>query len=389
MPVRNLILIFFSLLLLFKSPVIESQAESKKKLEPVFQHTFHTLFPHNVSPLYFISGAVDVYDFVGHIEKWTKPNYLKGQIVSPEQTYTYSEVVRDIQLLKWQYPNLIRTKVIGHSVEGRDIIAVKLGVGSKEIMINASHHSREHLTTNLVMNMLEHYAAAYEQEATVEEYDARYILNRVSIWFVPMVNPDGVTLQQFGYHSAQHPEKVLALNEGNTDFTYWKANIRGVDLNRQYPADWEKVDNGVYEPAYKNYKGESPLSEPETRALYDFTIQHDFSIVVAYHSAMQKIFWYYGQEGKRYDTDYGIASDYAKLTGYDLFPEAWVTQSSAGYTDWFIKEMKRPGFTPEITPYNDGLPPALSKYDEAWKRNKAAGLMLAKKVMENKTYFNQ
>ena len=54
-----------------------------------------------------------------------------------------------------------------------------------------------------------------------------YNKNRLSI--VPMVNPDGVDLVLNG-PSQEQKEKLIAMNGGSSDFSGWKANIRGIDL---------------------------------------------------------------------------------------------------------------------------------------------------------------
>lgn len=113
-------------------------------------------------------------------------------IVNPNQTYTYEQMQRDIQRLQSFYPGLIQTQIIGHSVEGRNIYAIKLGNGKREIFVNASHHAREHITTNLVMEMIDTYSFAYSNNQKMDNYSIRKTLDNTSIWFVPMVNPDGL-----------------------------------------------------------------------------------------------------------------------------------------------------------------------------------------------------
>ena len=64
----------------------------------------------------------------------------------------------------------------------------------------------------------------------IDGYDAKKILNNTTIWFIPMVNPDGVTLQQTGLTSfpkADHA-KIIKMNNGSTNFKRWKANGKGL-----------------------------------------------------------------------------------------------------------------------------------------------------------------
>ena len=125
-------------------------------------------------------------------------NAAAKAIVNPNKTYTYTQMGKDIAALKKAYPDLVQVKVIGTSEYGRKIYAVGLGKGSANVFINGSHHAREWLTTTLNMYMIEKYAAAYKGNQKISGYNAKSLLNSSTIWFVPMVNPDGVTLQQQG-----------------------------------------------------------------------------------------------------------------------------------------------------------------------------------------------
>ena len=242
--------------------------------------------------------------------------------------------------------------------------------------MNGAHHAREWLTTSLLMEMINEYAEAFTSNELIGDYNVCEILTKSSIWFVPMVNPDGVTLVQKGHRTANNYNAVLALNGNKQDFSAWKANIRGVDLNRQYPAGWETIENDPGKPAPSMYKGPKPLSEPETKAIYQFTLSHNFKTAVAYHSSGEEIFWKYKSRGEFLDKTKKIADKLSAITGYSLvFPSP--NPSGGGYTDWFLDENKRPGFTIEIAPLVGPRPVPLANYDKIWKENKEVGLMLA------------
>lgn len=78
----------------------------------------------------------------------------------------------------------------------------------------------------------------------------------------------------------------------------WKANITGVDLNLQFPAGWEKAREikfaqGFTSPAPRDFVGEGPLVAPESLALYNFTLSHNFRLILAYHTQGRVIYWRY------------------------------------------------------------------------------------------------
>src|SRR5699024_7643956 len=134
----------------------------------------------------------------GYIHKNDIGSVTDISFVNPMKTYTYDHMVKDIKDLQKAYPDLITYHVVGKSEYGRDIYAVSLGNGKATTFINGSLHAREWISTNLNMYMLENYAKAYTTNRNIQGYNARKILNDTTIWFMPMVNPDGVTLQQRG-----------------------------------------------------------------------------------------------------------------------------------------------------------------------------------------------
>lgn len=328
---------------------------------------------------------IEIADRYGYVRQTevtlTKP--VARDVVQPKRTYSYDDMVQDIRILQMMYPGLIQTQVIGQSVDGRNLYAVKLGKGKTEIALNGSHHAREHLTTNLLMEMIDQYAYAYANKKKIDGFHVKQVLDRTSIWFVPMVNPDGVMLVQKGHTTAKNPNAVLKLNGGNQNFRAWKANVRGVDLNRQYPGDWDKIQGGPKKPGPWSYKGPKPLSEPEAKALYDFTRKRKFKTVVAYHSSGEAIYWYFRQTGSRYNRDLGIAKMISRKTGYSLIP-AQPRPSGGGYKDWFVLSQKKPGFTIEVSPYVHQQPVPLKYWDRIWRQNHSIGLMLADEAYKNR-----
>ncbi|MGG6433533.1 M14 family metallopeptidase [Anoxybacillus sp. D401a] len=317
---------------------------------------------------------------VAYVPKLHISETINGDgVVLPNQAYTYERLVKDVTRLQMFYPDLIQVQIIGQSVEGRNIYAIKLGKGSKEIFMNASHHAREHITTNVLMEMLDTYAFAYTSLTKVDQYDARTILDRTSIWFVPMVNPDGVTLVQKGHTAVKNGALALAINKGKRDFSAWKANVRGVDLNRQYDARWATIRSNPGKPAPKNYKGSKPFSEPEAQAMRQFTLARNFEITVSYHSSGQIIFWHFLQPKEHVYRDQRLASMLSKQTGYSLVKPVQ-NPSGGGYKDWFVSQFKKPGFTIEVAPYVGERPVPLKLFPSIWNKNKPVGLMMANEV---------
>ncbi|PKG23769.1 peptidase M14 [Niallia nealsonii] len=286
-------------------------------------------------------------------------------------------MVEDIKKLQKSYPSLIAYKVIGKSEYGRDIYAVSLGKGTATTFINGSHHAREWLTTNLNMYMLEQYAISYQKKTKINGYDTQKILANTKIWFVPMVNPDGVTLQQQGlkaFPKSAHAG-LIKMNDGSKNFKRWKANAKGIDLNRQYDAGWKNISNNAKGPSYSHYKGKTPASAKEVKAILSFVNSINPEMSVAYHTSGKILYWNYKQT-THYKRDLAYAKKIGKMTGYSLVYSG-KNPSGGGFTDWFIQTKKRPGFTPEISKYYKDTNPPISEFAGSWKENKGVGLYVA------------
>ncbi|MDT3426018.1 g-D-glutamyl-meso-diaminopimelate peptidase [Paenibacillus forsythiae] len=301
-----------------------------------------------------------------------------ADIVNPKQIYSYSVMQRDIEKLAAAYPDLVSVQTLGKTAYGRELWAVKLGRGESVLFLNGSHHAREWMTTALLMKMIDTYAGSYYLDKPIGSYDIREILDRVSIWVVPMVNPDGVTLSQQG--TAGLPKQTAALlnryNRGSNNYTRWKANMQGLDLNRQYPANWSTMRNAVNYPNYQNYRGIKPAQAPEVKMMMDFTHTIDPDITISYHSSGGIIFWHYHTLAANLARDREIASSLARLTGYSLVrPEK--NPSGGGYKDWFIQEFGRPGFTVEIGNYAGEANLPLSAFGQIWAENRQVPLYTA------------
>ncbi|MDM5219359.1 M14 family zinc carboxypeptidase [Peribacillus sp. NJ11] len=298
---------------------------------------------------------------------------LAQEVYSPEQ------MEMDLQGIQNKYE--LDVQIIGQTEKGKNIKAVKLGKGKKTIMLVGSHHGREWLSSKILMSMLEDYAAAYRAGKPVEGYPSRS-LDEVSIWFIPMLNPDGVSIQQGDLSNLNILEKaaVWKMNRYSKNWSRWKANAKGIDLNRQYPAGWKEVMSHETKPTYQFYKGEQPLEAAEVKALAEFTREIDPLIAVSYHTSGREIFWHYKNKRENMARDYGIAKKTSELTGYELtFPEKEAVGS--GFTDWFITEFSRPGMTIELSYLVDETNPPLTVFPEEWKRNRLVGIMLVKEAM--------
>ncbi len=280
-----------------------------------------------------------------------------------------------------RYP-FIRLHSAGKSVMGNDLWSMTAGNGSKSLFINAGFHANEWLNIPVVLKFFEEYLKSVSKNRLIYGENARELFTSTCLQLMPLVNPDGLDLVTGALKSGEYYEKAEIISADFPTVPFpsgWKANIRGVDLNLQFPAGWEtareiKFGQGYTKPSPTEYVGASPLSEPEAKAVYNYTKENDFRMILAYHSQGSIIYWKYQDflppESKR------IGKILSEASSYPL-EETPPDSSYAGYKDWFIEVFNRPGYTIETGTGKNPLP--ISQVDKIYNENK---LLLAAALRE-------
>jgi len=297
------------------------------------------------------------------------------QIATPQ---TYNILKENLKVLA-EYAPWIKVSSIGKSVFGREIFLVKMGQGAKSILMVGGIHGREWLTGMMLTEMIQEYAAAAEKGQDFGGYDLKRILEKMTLLFVPVLNPDGVEIALQGLKAGGDRKLLLQANEGRNDFRQWKANGRGVNLNIQYDAHWEEAFS-TSAPHHEKYKGTHPESEPESKAIVRLVASEQPEVILCYHSSGEVIYWYYGQEGKEYKRDLRLAEKIAEVTGYRLAREEKV-DTHGGLKDWFIHKYQKPGYTIEIGESMQENPLPVSVFARVYAENKETPLLVAQDVL--------
>jgi murein tripeptide amidase MpaA len=188
---------------------------------------------------------------------------------------TYEEINAELDQLIADHPNLFSGGTYGRSVEGRPLRWLRLSTGpgdKPEVLVTGNIHAQELAGGQMVMAIIERFAKGYGQDAEITR-----LAESVDVYFIPVLNPDRMV-------------KAVAeqVRWGMTGFV--RKNVNGVDLNRNFPYPQDapaKLADGAGSPKKRseNFRGLSPLSESETRALINFVDRHQFVLALNYHTS--------------------------------------------------------------------------------------------------------
>jgi hypothetical protein len=190
----------------------------------------------------------------------------------------------------WMYdtakrnPQLIKLEVIGHTGQGREIIALKMTQGAKEVpdnsrpavLYSSTQHAREWISTEVNRRLVQWFIDRWR----ANNKPIKDMLKQRELWFVLVCNPDGYQ------YTFQSPSTRL-----------WRKNLReqngtpgtqvgdGVDPNRNYDAHWNYDGEGSSGAISSDtYRGPSAASEPETQAIAGLFNRVDFRLQSNFHS---------------------------------------------------------------------------------------------------------
>lgn len=293
-------------------------------------------------------------------------------IVKTDVPMTSALCDETIQEIVRTYP-FCRSEILTTSAFDRPIRTLVIGNGERKVIYTAAHHANEWITTPVLLKFVEEFAAAMESGGEIFGVNAGELAEKVTIYTVPMVNPDGVDLVTGVIQPGQFQyEMAVRLSQNYPAIPFpdgWKANLLGVDLNLNYPAGWlqareNKFAQGYTRPGPRDFVGRAPLNQMETRALAGYTEFIDPDLVLAYHTQGKVIYWQFEDvfvPGARESGE-----KLAQVSGYSL-EETPFESAFAGYKDWFIKMFRRPGYTIEVGEGVNPLP--LSQFDEIYRDN--------------------
>ncbi|MBQ0042712.1 MAG: hypothetical protein KBS85_05260 [Lachnospiraceae bacterium] len=274
------------------------------------------------------SVIVSVLALLSGISLGSAKAYAKGNIVdTADAIYTYDEMVTDIALLTKNYPEMCSGEVIGQSVDGRNIYAVTVGPkdAPASIFVESGTHAREYINCMLTMYQIEDYLGHLDQVYMAGK-TYREILTNCNLVFVPMTNPDGVTISQFGIDAMNTPSvrEFLHTISKSKNTRSWKSNARGVDLNRNYGCYFGAVQTST-SPSDAGFVGYKADSEPEVIAIEKLINSKDnWVAAVCFHSAESAVFYNVGDAASKevLEKSLSMARMAVSMNGYNLYMDS-------------------------------------------------------------------
>ena len=230
----------------------------------------------NPSLVSFISQGMNLEDFKSIFQRTS--HYIVNNDRYKEITYDFDkhltyEKLEDIYFAL-NDSDVVKLEVIGKSFDERNIYSIEIGKGTEVTMFEGNIHAAEIAPALYLTKLAVDLVNAYEQK----NEDIVNILNNHKIVIVPSANPDGYDYSIFGREKIRNKSSYAYINDYDIDPYYYKANINGVDLNRNFPSQLSGLyfnDNGLSDfvatnkntKLYEYFPGDMLGSEPETKAL--------------------------------------------------------------------------------------------------------------------------
>jgi hypothetical protein len=256
-------------------------------------------------------------------------------------------------------PQIAELVKVGTSVQGREILAVKLTQGARgetdgsrpAVLYSATQHAREWIATETSRRLMNYYVDRWR----ANDRSVRKLLQSTELWFMPVLNPDGY---QYTFDTERLWRKNLRDNNGDGQISVGD----GVDPNRNFPSHWG-YDNEGSSPITSSdtYRGPSPASEPETKAMLGLFDRIGFEFMVNYHSNGQWLLYNDGWQTSTPTADdpiyYALSGNLDKpaIEGFHPGLSSDVLYVTNGEIDGYAQESDGTlSWTPELSPGCDG-----------------------------------
>ena len=287
---------------------------------------------------------------IGAVLAGTAPSARASELW-PGAFKTYEQIGSEILAVETAHPEIVDVFSIGQSYEGRELYAAKISdnvaleEGEPEVLIDALHHSNEHVTVAQALDLLHTLVDGYGVDTAITA-----LVDERVVWIVFAVNPDGLAFE-FTENGPWNWRKNRQPTPGSRSI--------GTDLNRNYSAYWRCCSVSVRNPASRAYGGPAKFSAPETAAMRDFVASRvidgvqRITIYLSLHAAGRYIAWPRfppgaGVRATTLDdrlTMNALVIGISQINGYEHFQ---YDPTGGASTDWMYVTYKIPSLLMEI-----------------------------------------
>lgn len=164
----------------------------------------------------------------------------------------------------------------------------------KNILIIGQYHGEEPLGVEIAFNIISELSRNKSNISLLETYN---------FYIIPTINPEGMKIVNSGVYPLQRKNCKDTNENGVYDF-----QIDGVDLNKNYPINWNNED--LKDSTGQYYRGKYPVSEKETQAIVNLSKRIKFDYAFFYHSSSRGTYdeiiffpYWWDRENKSSDWD--------------------------------------------------------------------------------------
>lgn len=164
--------------------------------------------------------------------------------------------------------NSVQLHHIGRTYENRSLTVVQISSRSIRrrrvryaVFIDGGMHAREWLSVGVANYLLSQFLTLKDKDVKVRE-----ILRHFDLYILPLMNPDG-------YEYSRTKDRLWRKNRSPTSHSeFWNGmdSCYGVDLNRNFPYQWDTVHGASISPCAHSYRGPAPFSENEVLSVQNF-----------------------------------------------------------------------------------------------------------------------
>lgn len=295
-------------------------------------------------------------------------------MIALNQRYSYQDIFASMQVLSESFPEFTICRIVGQSHDDRQIPMMRVGMGMETLICTAGIHGRESINPVLLLRMIEEYCTAYREYAKIDGLDVNQLLNKYSICFVPLVNPDGYEIALHGFGIIQNPLLRRMCRRRNINAQDWKYNARGVDINRNFPSK-SYIQQQLHE---------YPASEQETQMLMRLFQDYETLGYLDFHSRGNIIYYYRQAMSYTYNMHCRhLAKHLQRASGYALGKkeEEFLSSLNGGNSVHFYSEtIGKPAITVETVEEDASFPLAAAYQNDAYKRVHTLPLILLQEL---------